>query len=54
MTATIVEREIIIIQGDTGDDGTGFTWITLTQLEYDALPIEEQQDPSIIYNIDFL
>ena len=35
-------------KGETGDDGSGLPWISLTQVEFDAL---SPPDPDTIYDI---
>ena len=44
-------QKVTALKGDKGDPGTGLQVVTLTQIEYDALSVPEQTDPTIWYNI---
>ena len=49
---TVIEVQPVIgPKGDKGDTGTGNDWVTLTQAEYDALSVPEQDDTTKTYNI---
>lgn len=43
--------EVVLVQGEEGDTAIPLTWITLSQLEFNALPQSEKDDSSIMYDI---
>lgn len=47
----VISVEVIVVQGEKGDTGIPLTWITLSQIEFDALPQSEKDDSSIMYDI---